>query len=186
MEDKNIIDLYLDRDEKAIYETQIKYGGYCYSISYNILHNNEDCQECVNDTYLKTWNSIPPHMPSILSTYLGKITRNLSLDKYRKSKANKRLSNEFTLSLNELDECIASNSSIKEELDEEYLASKINDFLSKIKKEDRKMFVSRYFYFDSIEDISNRFEYSESKVKMSLKRTRDKLKEYLIKEGYVL
>ena len=186
MEDKNIVDLYLNRDEKAIYETQIKYGNYCYSISYNILHNNEDCVECLNDTYLNTWNSIPPHKPSILSTYLGKITRNLSLDKYRKSKANKRLSNEFTVSLDELDECVASNSSIKEELDAEYLADKINIFLKTVNKEDRKMFVLRYFYFDSISEITSRFNYSESKVKMSLKRTRDKLKDYLIKEGYVI
>ena len=186
MEDKKIIELYFNRDEKAIYETQIKYGNYIYSISYNILHNNEDCAECVNDTYLNTWNSIPPHKPNILSTYLGKIIRNLSLDLYRKYKADKRIANEFTISLDELDECVASKSKVEDEVNGKLLNEAINDFLSTIKKEDRMMFVCRYFYFDSISDIAERLNYSESKVKMSLKRTRDKLKDYLIKEGYVI
>lgn len=186
MEDQKIVELYLNRDEKAIYETQVKYGNYCYAIAYNILHNNEDCQECVSDTYLKTWESIPPHIPEILSTYLGKITRRLSIDYYRKDKTLKRGGNEFKVSLDEIDECVASNSSIKEELDKEYLAESINSFLSKLKKEDRMIFVCRYFYFDSINDISSRFNYSESKVKMALKRTRDKLKDYLIEEGYTI
>ena len=186
MEDSKIIDLYFARDEKAIYETQIKYGPYCYAISYNILHNNEDCQECVSDAYLDTWNAIPPHRPSILSTFIGKITRRISIDKYRKLNAKKRSNGEFELSLDELEECIASNSSVQDKIDEQHLVDSINSFLAIIKKEDRKIFICRYFYFDSIADITKRFNYSESKVKMSLKRTRDKLKDYLIKEGYTI
>ena len=186
MEDIKIIELFFNRDEKAIYETQLKYGNYCYSISYNILKNNEDSRECVNDTYLNAWNSMPPHKPSILSAYLGKLVRNLSIDRYRKYKANKRLANEFTVSLDELDECVSSNNSLKDVLDGKYLSETINIFLSTIKKEDRKIFVCRYFYFDSISDIEKRFNYSSSKVKMSLKRTRDKLKDYLVKEGYII
>ena len=186
MEDSKIIDLYFARDEKAIYETQIKYGSYCYAIAYNILHNNEDSQECVSDTYLDTWNAIPPHRPSIFSTFIGKITRRISIDKYRKLNAQKRTNGELELSFNELEECIASETSVQDKIDEQHLVDSINSFLATIKKEDRKIFVCRYFYFDSIDDITKRFNCSESKVKMSLKRTRDKLKDYLIKEGYTI
>ena len=186
MEDNKIIDLYFARDEKAIYETRVKYGPYCYAISYNILHNNEDCQECVSDAYLDTWNAIPPHRPSILSTFIGKIVRKISIDKYRKLNAKKRSNGEFELSLDELEECIASKANVQDKIDEQHLVDSINSFLLTTKKEDRKIFVCRYFYFDSIVDISERFNCSESKVKMSLKRTRDKLKNYLIKEGYTI
>lgn len=186
MEDLEIVELYFKRDEKAIYETQIKYGNYCYTIANNILHNHEDVEECVSDTYLKTWEAIPPHRPSILSTFIGKITRRLSINKYRNLTADKRGGGEFPLSLDELEECVASNKSIKEELDAKYLAEKIDLFLSFLKKYERNVFVCRYFYFDSIEEIANRFNYSQSKVKMMLKRTRDKLKDYLEKEGYTI
>lgn len=186
MEDSKIIELYFARDEKAIYETQIKYGPYCYAISYNILHNNEDSEECVSDTYLDTWNAIPPHRPSILSTFIGKITRRISIDKYRKLNAKKRANEELELSFDELEECLASDTSVQDKIDEEHLVDSINSFLASIKKEDRKIFVCRYFYFDSIDEITNRFNYSESKVKMVLKRTRDKLRDYLIKEGYTI
>ena len=184
MEDSKIIDLYFARDEKAIYETQIKYGPYCYAIAYNILHNNEDCQECISETYLDTWNAIPPHRPSILSSFIGKITRRISIDKYRKINAQKRTNGELELSFDELEESIASDSSVQDKIDEKQLVDSINSFLATIRKDDRKVFVCRYFYFDSINDITSRFNCSESKVKMSLKRTRDKLREYLIKEGY--
>lgn len=186
MEDEKIIEMYFDRNEKAIVETQVKYGKYCYSISYNILYNNEDVQECLNDTYLNTWNSIPPNKPSVLSTYLGKIIRRLSIDKYRKTNALKRGGGEYPISLDELEECLSSNITSKDVVDEELLVEEINEFLSNISKVERSMFVSRYFYFDSIEEICDRFGFKESKVKMSLKRTRDKLKEHLIKKGYTL
>lgn len=184
MEDKEIVELYFSRDEKAITETQIKYGNYCYSISYNILNNNEDVQECLNDTYLKTWNCIPPNKPSVLSTFLGKIIRRLSIDKYRKYNATKRGGSEYTLSLDEIGECISDNIDSMQLVDEKILVETINEFLSKLSKNERSVFVCRYYYFDSIKDICQRFGYEESKTKMMLKRTRDKLKDYLITKGY--
>lgn len=186
MEDVKIVELYFNRDEKAISETQIKYGKYCYNISYNILSNNEDVQECLNDTYLHAWNSIPPNKPSILSTYLGKIIRRLSIDSYRKSKAQKRGGSEYTLSLDELDECLSNNVDSKDLVDEKILTETINAFLSRLSKTERTIFVLRYFNFDSINEISKHFGFKESKTKMILKRTRDKLKDYLNKKGYTI
>lgn len=186
MEDSKIIELYFERNEKAIAETQIKYGNYCYSISYNILNNNEDVQECLSDTYLNTWNSIPPHRPSILSTYLGKIIRRLSIDKYRKDNALKRGGGEYVISLDEIGEFLSNDVDSKDLVDEKILVETINEFLSQLPKSERMLFVSRYFYFDSINEICERFGYSESKVKMALKRTRDKLRDYLEKKGYTI
>lgn len=186
MKDIEIVELYLKRNEKAIVETQIKYGGYCYSISNNILNNNEDVQECLNDTYLNTWNSIPPNKPSILSTYLGKIIRRLSIDKYRKNHADKRVASEYAISLDELEECLSSGIDTKDMVDEKILIETINTFLSNLTKIERSIFVLRYFYFESIKEISDRFNYGESKTKMILKKDRDRLKEYLIKKGYSL
>ena len=186
MEDLEIVELYWNRNEDAIKETSKKYGNYCYSISYNILNNNEDAQECVNDTYLSAWNAIPPHHPNILSTFLGKITRRLSLNKWREKNAQKRGGGEIVLSFDELEECIGANDYAKEELEAEELARTINTFLSTLKEDERKVFVCRYFYFEPIDDIAVRFMFTPSKVKMMLKRTRDKLKDYLVKEGVLV
>ena len=186
MEDLEIVELYWNRNEDAIKETSKKYGNYCYSISYNILNNNEDAQECVNDTYLGAWNAIPPHHPNILSTFLGKITRRLSLNKWREKNAQKRGGGEVVLSFDELEECIGTNDYAKEELDAQELANTINTFLKTLKEDERKVFVCRYFYFESIDDIAVRFMFTQSKVKMMLKRTRDKLKDYLVKEGVLV
>lgn len=186
MEDLEIVELYWNRNEDAIKETSKKYGNYCYSISYNILNNNEDAQECVNDTYLGAWNAIPPHHPNILSTFLGKITRRLSLNKWREKNAQKRGGGEVVLSFDELEECIGTNDYAKEELEAQELANKINTFLNTLKEDERKVFVCRYFYFESIDDIAVRFMFTQSKVKMMLKRTRDKLKDYLVKEGVLV
>lgn len=185
MEDSKIVELYWNRDEDAIVQTKEKYGNYCFSIAYNILHNHQDCEEALNDTYLGTWNAIPPHHPENLATFIGKITRRLSLNIYRKNTAQKRGAGQIAVSLDELDECIADESSLRESLDEQILAECIDDFLAGIKENERKVFVCRYWYFDSIEDIASRFNYSSSKVKMILKRNRDRLKEHLIKEGVV-
>lgn len=186
MEDLEIVELYWNRNEDAIKETSKKYGNYCYSISYNILNNNEDAQECVNDTYLSAWNAIPPHHPNILSTFLGKITRRLSLNKWREKNAQKRGGGEIVLSFDELEECIGTNDYAKEELEAEELTKTINTFLSTLKEDERKVFVCRYFYFEPIDDIAVRFMFTPSKVKMMLKRTRDKLKDYLVKEGVLV
>lgn len=185
MEDLQIVELYWNRDEDAIAQSQQKYGNYCYSIAYNILHNNEDAQESLNDTWLAAWDAIPPHHPQILSTFLGKITRRLSLNKWRSMTAEKRGGGNFPLSLDELEECIPDHCSIDEQLEAQYLSEAIDAFLSRAKEEERKVFVCRYWYFDSVENIAKHFGYSESKVKMMLKRTRDRLKDYLIKEGLI-
>ena len=186
MEDLEIVELFWNRDEKAITETQNKYGNYCNSIAYSILHNTQDCEETLNDTYLAAWNSMPPHHPLMLSTYLGKICRRLSLNKWRSLSAEKRGGSEVTVSFDELEQCIPDQKSIKEELDAKLLAEAIDEFLCGLKENERKMFVCRYWYFDSVADIAKRFAYTQSKVKMSLKRSRDKLKDYLIKEGLTI
>ena len=183
MEDNKIVELYFDRDENAIKETKNKYENYIFSIAYSILHDQQDCEETLNDTYLAAWNAIPPHHPLNLATFIGKICRRLSLNKWRSSSAQKRGGGQVELSLDELEGCIGDDHSFKESLEEKYLIETINEFLSGLKESERKVFVCRYYYFDSIEDISKRFGFTLSKTKMMLKRTRDKLKDYLIKEG---
>ena len=184
MEDRKIVELFLSRDENAISESDKKYGRYCFSIANNILHNNEDSQECVNDTYLGAWNAIPPHEPEVLSTFLGKITRRLSLKKWRSKSTLKRGGGLTEISLDELEDCIPSGKSIDESLELSELTDIINSFLEGLSRDERRIFVRRYWYCDSISDIATRFSFSESKVKMSLKRTRDHLVKILYKGGY--
>lgn len=181
MNDQQIVELYFQRNEKAIEESQNKYGHYCFNIAYNILFDHEDSQECVNDTFLGAWNSIPPHKPVFLNTYLGKITRRLSIDILRSKNTKKRGRLESTVSFDELEEMIPDEKSIQMETGE--ITQILNTFLEGLSISDRKVFVCRYWYNESIKEISQRFHFSESKVKMSLKRNRDKLKEILIKEG---
>lgn len=180
MEDEEIIDLYWKRQEKAIYETDKKYGKYCNTISFNILQNEEESKECVNDTYLKTWNSIPPQRPNILKLYIGKITRNLAINQYRKKKAQKR---DYTLeiALEELNECISSNI-VEKEIDNNELVNVLNNFLSTLSQDKRKIFLERYWYLYSIKEISLKNKISESNTKTILSRIRKQLKTYL-KEG---
>ena len=184
MEDNKIVDLYLERSELAITETDRKYGRYCHYIAYNILYSDEDAKECVNDTYLKTWNSIPPHKPVKLSTFLGKITRNTAFDKYDYNTAEKRLGN-MTLALEEMNDCIPKSDS-DEFTDELVLKDIINRFLESLQPEKRVIFVRRYWYVSSIKEIAKDYALSESKVKVNLLRTRNKFKEFLEKEGVTL
>ena len=186
MEDKNIVELYWKRDEQAIEETKTKYGKYCQKVAYNILQNNEDAEECVNDTYLGAWNSMPPHKPDMLSTFLAKITRNLSLKKWRNYTADKRGGGETALTLDELQECVPSVSSVDEEIQLKALSEIIDRFLRGISENERRVFICRYWYMDSIADICRQFGYGESKVKMMLLRTRQKLLDKLVKEGVTL
>lgn len=181
MEDEEIVNLYWERQENAIYETDKKYGKYCTSISFNILRNNEEAKECVNDTYLKTWNSIPPQRPNILKIYLGKIARNLSINQYERKNAKKR---DYTLevALEELNECISSNNNVENELDYNELVNALNNFLSKLSQDKRKIFLERYWYLYSIKEISSKNKLSESNIKTILLRSRKQLKNYL-KEG---
>ena len=186
MDDNKIVELYWNRDETAISETKNKYSNYCFTIANNILHNQEDSEEALNDTWLAAWNAMPPHHPLILSTFLGKITRNLSLNKWRMLSAEKRGGGIVAVSIDELEECIPDERNVRESLEAEIIAESINDFLADLKESERKAFVCRYWYFDSIEEIAKRFGFSQSKVKMMLKRTRDKLKDYLINEGVIV
>ncbi len=186
MEDCKIIELFLDRNENAISETEGKYGRYLSKIAYNILFDAEDSEECVNDTYMKAWNAIPPQKPKVLSTFLGKITRRLAIDVFRRKHAEKRVNSEFSASLSELDECIPDNFSTENKFEENELSESINRFLSSLSKEKRDIFVCRYFYSDSIKEIASFFGTNESKIKSSLFRIRKALKEHLEKEGFNL
>ena len=181
MQDENIIELYFARDERAIAATSEKYNGYCMQIAMNILGSHEDSEECVNDTYLAAWNSIPPTRPSKLSAYLGRLTRNLSLNRYKSNNAARRGGGEFALSLDELDDCIADTFS--QEQDAEALGKIISEFLYTQTKETQQVFVRRYFYSDSIADICDRFGMSESRAKSMLHRTRLALRAYLGEHG---
>ncbi|MBQ8497292.1 MAG: sigma-70 family RNA polymerase sigma factor [Clostridia bacterium] len=182
MDDEKIIELYFARKEEAITQTKTKYGRYCHTIAYNVLHNDEDAEECVNDTYLDAWQSIPPHKPKIFSVFLGAITRRISLDRWRRQNAEKRGGGETMLSLHELEECIPQEKGIDEQLETKRLAEIISTFLRTLPETEANVFIRRYFYFDSIADIAKRYDFGESKTKMMLKRTREKLLNTLKKE----
>lgn len=186
MEDKDIVELYWKRDEQAIKETKNMYGRYCHSIAYNILHNNEDAEECVNDTYMGAWNSMPPHKPELLSSFLGRITRNISLKRWRAGTADKRGGGEIALTVDELQECIPAHSDVQEIIEVKALADIIDTFLRGIGENERRVFICRYWYMDSIADICEQFGFGQSKVKMMLLRTREKLLKELVKEGVIL
>ena len=186
MEDLKIIELFFDRKEYAIAKTERKYGGYLSKIAYNILFDSEDSEECVNDTYMKAWNTIPPQKPEVLRTFLGKITRRLAIDVFRKKHAEKRGNSEFALSLSELDECIPDKLSAEAEFEQKELSESINRFLASLSKENRDIFICRYFYSDSIKEIASSFQSNEAKIKSSLFRSRKILKEQLLKEGFDL
>ncbi len=186
MEDNRIIDLYWARREEAILETDRKYGSYCRSISLHILKNREDSEECVNDTWLRAWDTMPPKRPDFLAAFLGKITRNLSISRYRMNHARKRGSGEMDLLLMELEECLPSPGSVEEEIESRETAKAIDRFLYDMEEESRNFFIRRYFYVDSVKEIAERFGVSESKVKSQLFRIRNRLKSHLEKEGIVL
>lgn len=183
MNDREIVDLYWKRDESAIQESDKKHGKYCYFIAFNILDNNEDSEECVNDTYTKAWNAIPPKKPDKLSVFLGKITRNTALDMIEKKSAKKRGESTYTLVIDELHDCIPSNNSTEKEAENSQLAEFLNTFLENLSEENRIIFLQRYWYIMSVKEIAKNNQFTESKVKMSLMRTREKLREFLEKEG---
>ncbi len=186
MEDSKIIDLYMARLESAIAETANKYGSYCRYIAYNILHNPQDSEECVNDTYLKAWESIPPHCPECLAGFLGKITRNIAINRYKHYNAKKRGQGQLVLALEELKESIPTEDSVEAAADEKAVIEVLNDFLKELGVEARKIFIRRYWYLSSVKEIAADFNIGESKVKMSLHRSRNRLKEMLEKEGVYL
>lgn len=183
MDDNKIIDLYWERSEDAISETEVKYGGYCYTIANNILSNKEDSEESVNDTWLAAWNTMPPKRPKLLAAYLGKMTRYISLDRWKKKTAAKRGGGEVHLVLEELDECISGEENVEREFLQKEFARYMNKFLEKLSETERKVFLCRYWYLYSIEDIAKRFDFTESKVASMLHRTRGKLRKMLEQEG---
>jgi len=186
MDDKQIINLYIERSENAISETAGKYGKYCHQIAYNILYNTEDSEECVNDTYLKAWNNIPPQIPQQFKAFLGKITRNLALDKYKYYNRDKRGNGQVTLALDELQECVPAMSDVEQAIADMELVEVFNRFLEGLPAEKRKIFMRRYWYLSSLKEIANDFAMTESKVKMILYRVRCEFKEVLEKEGIIL
>lgn len=185
MEDNILIELYWARSENAISETSTKYGKYCYAIAYHILTNPEDAEESVNDTYLDAWNAMPPHRPATLSTFLGKITRRISIDKWRRRTADKRGGGELPLVLDELADCVPSGHDVERTVMEQELAAMVNAFLAGLSAQERDVFVCRYFFLMPLSEISERYCYGLSKTKSMLARTRKKLLAYLRKEGLI-
>lgn len=185
MDDREIIELYWQRSERAIEETAGKYGRYCYSIARNILSDGRDAEECVSDTYLRAWQAMPPQRPNILSAFLGKITRRVSLNKYREKNSARRGGGEVPLVLDELAECVPASGDVQSELDRRELERAVNAFLGNLGETERDVFVCRYWFMTPVSQVALRFGYSESKVKSMLFRLREKLRAYLQREGII-
>ena len=182
MTDPSIIALYFERREAAISETKKKYGTYLFSISYHILKSREDAEECENDTYLAAWDKIPPARPKILSAFLAKITRNISLNKLREQNAQKRGGKAIVLPLSELADSIPDSGALSS-MQPEALANHLNTFLKTLSPTEQRVFLLHYWYSEPVHTIAQKYGFTKSKVKMMLKRTRDKLKNHLQKEG---
>lgn len=186
MEDEKIIQLYWNRDENAILATSDKYGAYCTAIAMNILGNKEDTEECVNDTFLNTWNAIPPHRPQMLATFLGKITRNLSYNRWKHNHADKRGGSKLPQVLDELSEYVSGKDNVEDTVESKELVFVLNSYLAGLSSKKRIVFVRRYWYADSITDIAARFSMTEGSVTMLLSRLRKDLHNYLIERGFEL
>lgn len=186
MEDEKIVQLYWDRDEQAIPETSGKYGNYCMSIARNILGSAEDAEEYVNDTYLHAWNAMPPHRPGMLSTFLGKLARNLSLNRYQHNTAEKRGGGQSAAVLDELGELVSGGDEPEQACDRRELIEAINAFLDALPRDKRRIFVCRYWYFDSVSEIAARFGITENRVSVTLSRLRRKMHDYLSERGFML
>ena len=186
MDDNKIIDLYLRRDETAVKQTSEKFGDHLRALAYGIVKDHQTAEECENDTYLKAWNTIPPHEPrEYLYAFLARITRHISLDCCRKRSRLKRRAFISELSA-EMEQCIPAPDGVECRIDDIILGQAINGFLSTLSEEKRNVFIRRYWYLDSISDIARRFALSESKAKTMLFRSRKQLRDYLEKEGYIL
>ena len=186
MDDAKIVQLYWDRNEQAIPATADKYGNYCASIAINILGNKEDAEECVNDTYMKAWNAMPPHRPGILSAFLGKIIRNLAFNRYKHNTADKRGGGVMPAVLDELSDLTSGKDEVEHEINRKELVKAIDSFLDRLPTDKKSIFVCRYWYFDSISDIANRFGMTENNVSVTLNRLRLKLHNYLLERGVEL
>ena len=185
MDDAQIVQMYWDRSERAITETDAKYGDYCYSIAYNALANIEDAEESVNDTYMAAWSKIPPHRPAVLATFLGRIIRNISINRWKARNSQKRGGGEITLALEELADCADGRQNIESELESRELARAFNEFLDTLQKTRRDIFLRRYWFFEPIAEIAESYGFTQSKVTAMLHRTRGKLRKHLEKEGFL-
>ena len=183
MEDNKIIELYFKRDEDALTQTKECYGKQLNALAFRILQNKEDAEECENDTYMKAWNSMPPQRPNILSAFLGKIARNLALDRYEREHAQKRGGSQIPLILDELEECIPSGFDLETELEARELTEHINRFLADLPAEDRKLFVRRYWYSCSVTELAAITHATPNQISVRLFRIREKLRRALMKEG---
>lgn len=181
MEDHQIIHLFIERSEQAIYELSDKYGRVCFKIAKNILRNRLDAEECVNDTYLAAWNTIPPENPNPLLTYVCRIVRNLSIKKYHANTARKRNSF-YDIALDELENCIPKYETVEDEYAVQELANAINRFLAALNRENRMIFIRRYWFSDSISEIASMFRMNKHNVSVRLSRIRSSLKDYLEQE----
>lgn len=186
MKDIDIINLYWSRNEEAIVQTAAKYGNYCHSISYNILHSEEDAEECVNDTYHSAWNAMPPQCPTHLSAFLGRITRNLSLNRFKLYNAQKRGGGQVMLALSELEDCIPSATTVEQVMEEKFLTQSISRFLHAQPERKRDIFIRRYWYLDSVDQIAKSYGLTRSNTASLLHRMRCELKVHLEKEGVTL
>lgn len=186
MNDEQIIELYWQRNEKAIQASNTKYGSYCRTIAYNILGHSEDADECVNDTWLRAWNSMPPQRPARLRMFLAKIIRNLSINKFKSKRAKKRGGGEIEIVLDELEECLADKSHVESAYQAKELGESINQFVRTLSERDGNIFVRRYFFTESVADISERCRMTPNNVMVVLSRTRQKLKTHLEREGYTI
>lgn len=182
MEDRAIVDLYWSRDPEAIRQTGEKYGGYCRAIARNILPDRRDAEECVNDTWLGAWNAMPENRPSLLAPFLGKITRNLALTRWRAARAEKRGGGELPLVLDELSECVSSADTLQT-LEAAELENEINRFLRTLPERECGVFLRRYWFTEPMADIARRYGMRENTVRTSLFRSREKLRRHLEKEG---
>jgi RNA polymerase sigma-70 factor (ECF subfamily) len=183
MEDKQIIELYFNRSEQAIEETSSKYGKLTRSVSYRIVRNEEDSDECVSDTYMALWNTIPPENPDPFAAYICRLARNISVKKLRYNTADKRNSF-YDVSIGELEEVLTANSDVLKEIEAEELQASINSFLKTLKKTDRVIFVKRFWFNMTLEEISEDTGYSKNYINVHLHRTKERLKAHLTKEGY--
>lgn len=185
MEDKRIIALYLERNTAAIEQTAERYGVYCKTIARNILGNEQDAEECVNDTLLAAWNSIPPNRPGNLSAYLGKLTRTKAIDRRRAMRAEKRGGGTVTVALEEIAELLPSGNGLEQEVLQQELSHALHRFLASLGQAERSVFLARYWYFEDVNGICIRFGYRRSKVDSMLHRSRDKLRRFLQKEDLI-
>ena len=185
LSDEEIIALFWKRNEKAIEETDKKYGRYLYGIAYNIVHDTLDCEECLNDTYNGTWNKIPPTRPRVLGAFLSRIMRNIAVDKFRSNTAQKRVPSEYIVALEELDECLSDESAdVEKEYDIRQISFILNDFLHKLSARREYIFVCRYYYSDKVADIAESLGLKEGTVARELSLMRRELREALEKEEF--